>query len=363
LILHINTAKTWRGGEQQLLYLADGLAKQNIPQIIVGIPRSELEERSKHLHFEPVQIRGEWDLLSVYRIYKIIKKYNIKLVHAHTARAHTIGLFLKILKPDLILIVSRRVDFSIRKNLASKLKYFSSKNDMFLAVSGKIREILVNDGVDPEKVLTVYSGIDLSRFEKRVKIAQLKKEFQVEKGTILVGNVAALVDHKDQATLLKAFSLIPSQKKIKLFILGEGELESELKALANDLHISDRVVFTGFRKDIAEFLKFFDIFVLTSKEEGLGTAVLDAMANRLPVVATNAGGIPEMIEHEKGGFIANSKDSVRIAEYIEKLSSSPSLRKRFGKYNKENVSKFSIENTISKTIAVYSQFLGENFWK
>ncbi|MCB1177326.1 MAG: glycosyltransferase [Leptospiraceae bacterium] len=363
MILHINTAKTWRGGEQQLLYLAEGLHKRNIPQVVVGLPDSELQSRVGDIPFEPVNIKGEWDIFSAFKIIKLINKYNIKLIHTHTARAHTIGLFIKIFKPKLILVVSRRVDFSIKKNLGSKLKYYSPKNNIFLAVSGKIREILVEDGVDPEKVITVYSGINLKKFDAKVNIAKLKKEFNLSRNTIIVGNIAALVDHKDQKTLLKAFSLIPSLKNIKLFILGEGELEEELKALARDLHLGDRVIFTGFRKDVPEFLKLFDIFTLTSKEEGLGTTILDAMCNSLPIVATSAGGIGEMIDHEEGGYLAEPKDSVRIAEYIEKLASEKSLRTKFGKYNLKNVEKFSVENTILKTIDVYSNFLGNKFWE
>jgi len=361
MILHINTAETWRGGEQQLLYLTNGLEKRKIPQVIVGQPNSELEARTKHLKFIPIPIRGEWDIFCIPKILKIIDLYQIQLIHAHTARAHTIALFLKIFRPNLVLIVSRRVDFSTKKSWGSKWKYRSKKNNLFICVSNKIREVLIQEKVNPEKVITIHSGIDISRFTKKVNNSYLGKEFSIPPKTTILGNIAALVDHKDHKTLLKAISLIPSQKKLKLFIIGEGELEQELKELAQSLNLKERVIFTGFRTDIVEFLQFFHIFVLTSKEEGLGTTILDAMACGLPIIATNAGGISEMVEHEKGGYLATPKDSVEIAEYIDKLISNPSLQKKFGAYNKIAVQSFSIENTIEKTIQAYSLFLGENF--
>jgi glycosyltransferase involved in cell wall biosynthesis len=362
MILHINTAKTWRGGEQQLLYLANGLLQRGIPQVFVGQPNSELEARMGHLNFFGVPMRGEWDIFCIPKILQIIDKFSIRLIHTHTARAHTIGLFLKLFRPKTILIVSRRVDFSINKGLGSRWKYLSSKNDLFLGVSNKIREVLVSGGVSPEKVITVHSGIDLDRFVGKTKNGYLRKEFSIPPRTVILGNVAALVDHKDQKTLLKAISLIPATKKLKLFILGEGELEQELKKLVHDLQLEDRVIFTGFRRDIKEFLQFMHIFVLTSKEEGLGTAVLDAMANGLPVVATSAGGIGEMVDHDKGGYLASVGNAVEISECIEKLVSNSALRKRFGEYNLNLVKDFSVQKTIEKTIQAYSLFLGEKFY-
>jgi glycosyltransferase involved in cell wall biosynthesis len=350
---------TWRGGEQQSLYLASGLQKRNIPQAIIGQPGSELEKRAVNMLFFPVKMRGEWDIFCIRKILKILRQHPFQIIHAHTAKAHSIALIAKFFRPDLKLIVSRRVDFSVGNNFFSKIKYTTARNNMFLTVSNAIRNVLVKDGVDPEKVITVYSGIDLKRFNEKFASAKLKKEFNISPKTIILGNVAALVDHKDQATLLKSISLIPCKFKIKLLIIGEGELETKLKKLANDLNLNDRVLFTGFRKDIPELLAMMDIFIITSKEEGLGTSVLDAMASGLPVVSTRGGGLGEMIEHGQGGFLTAVKDSVRIAEFIEKLLIDKKLRESFGKFNLQSVKRFSIENTIEKTIEIY-KYLGLN---
>jgi L-malate glycosyltransferase len=364
MILHLNTADTWRGGERQTLYLADGLKAKKIPQIIVGQPNSELEKRSSENHkFIPHKMRGEWDLKSVLGLIDIIKDNNVRLLHAHTAKAHTIALLAKFIYPNFYLVVSRRVDFHIGNNIFSKKKYTSPLIDMFLTVSNKIKEILIEDGINPEKIITVYSGVDPKRFSKKKNISYLKKEFGITSKTIVLGNIAALVDHKDQETLIKAIALLPGNLKFKLLIVGEGELETKLKLLSSDLGLQDKIIFTGFRNDIPEILNLLDIFTMTSKEEGLGTSILDAMINQLPMVVTDGGGIPEMIEHKKGGFVAEVKNIIQIYEYLLELINNPALRKEFGMYNGKAVKRFFIDSTINKTIYAYSSLLGERFWE
>ncbi|MBK7055073.1 MAG: glycosyltransferase [Leptospiraceae bacterium] len=358
MILHLNNSRTWRGGEQQLYYLINGLAEKNIPQILIGQPGSELESRiGNKIPFFPIRMLGEYDLLAARKIVKIVKENNVKLIHTHTGAAHGLGLMTKVFLPQLKLVVSRRVDFHINKNPLSKQKYHSQKIDYFLTVSNRIKEVLIEDGVDPEKVVTVYSGIDLTKFAEPGDKKKLLQEFQLSKDTVIIGNVAALVDHKDHETLLRAVPRIQTEKNYIFFIVGAGELESKLKTLTKELGIEDKVIFTGFRNDIKDFYALFDIFTLTSKEEGLGTSVLDAMANKLPIVATNGGGIGEMLQDGKGSLLASVGDYTKLAEHYTRLIDNPTLRTEYGKKNKESVKAFSIENTIQKTILVYNSLL------
>jgi len=365
LILHINTAKTWRGGEQQLFYLAVGLRNKKISQIVVGQPGSELEKKCKDegLPFEPVKILAELDIFAAKKIGKIVEKHNVRLIHTHTAKAHTIGLLVKRNFPELKLVVSRRVDFHVSHNWFSKKKYLSPANDLFVCVSKKIKEVLLMDGLPNEKVVTIHSGIDLARFKKKKNSSALVKEFHIDKDTVVIGNIAALVDHKDQRTLLKAIAKIQTEKKYKFFIVGDGELKQDLAKLAKNLNIEDKVVFTGFRTEVLEFLNLFDIFTLTSKEEGLGTSVLDAMASGLPVIATLGGGIGEMLVSEKGALVAEVGDSDALAIHYKSLIEDKEKRIRFGQFNKEYVKKFSIEETIRKTIQVYYSMLSKNLYE
>ncbi|MEM7181042.1 MAG: glycosyltransferase family 4 protein [Spirochaetota bacterium] len=358
MILHINTEKTWRGGEQQLLYLLKGLQQANQQQIIIGQPNSELEKRAAGIApYFPIKMMGELDPFCIRKVSQIIRTEKVKIIHAHTAKAHSIALRAKYKNPYTKLIVSRRVDFPIKKNFLSKRKYFSDKIDAFLCVSDNVRSILIKDGVNSQKTITVRSGVDTKRFVNIKEKTAFRQEFQLSDETIMIGNVAALVDHKDQKTLLNAIAKIQTEKKFVFLIIGDGKLKSELQQLASDLNINDKVLFLGFRKDIPELLKFIDIFTLTSKEEGLGTSVLDAMASGLPTVVTNGGGIGEMIVHEKGGLISNVGDSDSLAKDFTTLIESEELRKQYGAFNLQHVQNFSVEETVKQTIAVYESLL------
>ncbi len=364
MILHIDTETGWRGGERQLFLLAEGLKKRKIPQLILCRPGSALELRAKEVGLPTVTLplKGEWDLGSVKSLRQLIMERGIKLIHTHTAKAHSIAWMAKAKIPGVKLVVSRRVDFRIRKNWFSKRKYISDRVDLFLAVSNKIREILVGDGIDPAKVVTVYSGIDLGVSKKQTDSSFLRKEFKIAKDELVIGNIAALVDHKDQTTLLNALSLIHTDKKFKVLIVGEGELRKHLENLAAEKNLLDKVIFTGFREDVPELLSLFDIFTLTSKEEGLGTSVLDAMAAGLPIVATKGGGIAEMLTEDKGALISSVGDANSLSHSFKKLLEDPKLRKSMGTFNKESVKRFSIKNTLKKTELAYYSLLGENLY-
>ena len=333
--------------------------------MVAGQPGSELEKKcsENEIEFFPVRILAEIDFLAVFKLRKFLRENPVKLIHVHTAKAHSIALLVKLKFRDVKLFVSRRVDFHINRNYFSKLKYFSEKNDLFLTVSRRITEVLIEDGIDPEKIVTIHSGIDLSKFKKKLSTSHLRKEFEIDPKSILIGNVAALVDHKDQETLLRSIAAIQTDIMFRIFILGEGELESKLKKLARSLEIEDKVTFTGFRNDVTAFLNLFHIFTLTSKEEGLGTAVLDAMACGLPVIATRGGGIVEMLTDKKGALLADVKDFSALAVHFKTLIESENTRSEYGAFNLEYVKRFSIDETIRKTTQAYYSHLGKGLYE
>lgn len=364
MILHINTSREWRGGEQQLYYLVQGLTTFKIPQMIVGQPGSPLETKCKENGYEfvPIEMRGEWDRKAYKNIRSLCISKNVKLIHTHTAHAHTLALLAKRNHLNIPLIVSRRVDFKPKSSFFSRWKYQHPANDYYLPVSQKIKEVMMESKIAPERIITVYSGIDLKRFSKSVPHEYLKEEFHIPKKCIVIGNVAALVDHKDQETLLNAIAKMRTGADFRLMIVGDGKLENKLKTQAEQLGITEKVIFTGYRKDIPALLSLFNIFTLTSKEEGLGTSVLDAMASGLPIVATNGGGIGEMLDHNEGAYVCSVGDAENIALGLDKLVGSEELRTKFGIFNKTSVKRFSVTKTVEKTKLIYYSFLGDTLY-
>ncbi|MCE9598171.1 MAG: glycosyltransferase family 4 protein [Spirochaetia bacterium] len=374
-VLHLNAARTWRGGEQQTLYLAQGLARLGIHQAIVGRPGSALEDRATRagIEFIAIAVGSELDVISAKQIARLAQERGFKILHAHTAHMHSIGLLARMMNPNVSLVVTRRVDFHVRG--LSILKYKNRWVDRFIAISNNVRNILIEDGVPESKISLAFSGIDLSRYRKPDGGSAIRREFNLGR-KLVIGNVGALVDHKDQRTLIRAYGLLPDTgKSIKLgkksfrmpetvlMLVGDGDREAEYKTLAASIPgIADpksgkRIIFTGFRSDVMSFFATFDILGMSSKEEGLGTSVLEAMASGLPVAATDGGGLPEMIDSKRGGFVTPVGNFEALAESLKMLVLDGAMRRRFAAYNKKRVKDFSVERTVKDTLKVYREIL------
>ena len=343
--------------------LVEYLRGEGVEQLVVCQPGSELERKCREagLPFHPLRVLGEADMGAVLKLRALARKTEADILHTHTGCAHSIGLWLKVFRLNIKLVVSRRVDFHAGRNPLSAWKV-----DAYLAISENVKRVLVSDGVAHERIHVAYSGIDLDRFARLPECDYLRNEFGLGRRELTLGNVAALVDHKDQRTLVLAAGLLPEPGELyegrefpswRLFIVGDGELEGELKALARKNGLVERLVFTGRRRDIPAFLNLFDVFVMSSKEEGLGTSVLDAMACSLPVAATRAGGLPEMLDHEKGALLSPPGDFESLARSMASLLASPRLRGEFGEYNRARVRQFDRKNTGRHTVRLYKLLL------
>ncbi|MCB1172842.1 MAG: glycosyltransferase family 4 protein [Leptospiraceae bacterium] len=371
-IIHLNTARDWRGGERQVYNLLLGLQQNTqIEQMLIARTDSELARRARAegIRVQELPLRGEWDYPSVRALRQSITEFQAAIVHAHTAKAHSLALWAcHQHKSPPALIVSRRVDFPIKRNWLSRKKYFDPLVSRYIAISENIKNILLSDGINADKIDVVHSGIDLSRWAMKRSPARLQSELRLHPDVLVIGNVAALVGHKDQHTLIRTLAVLNQISKAnpgdlpawRCFILGQGELENELTKAARELKLlypEGPLQFLGFRPEIEEYYALFDIFVLSSREEGLGTAVLDAMAAGLPVAATAAGGIPEMILPEKGGLLAPIANAEALAHHLARLLKDDDLRRKMGQFNRKHVLRFSHENTCLGNLAVYQNVI------
>ncbi|MEA2109699.1 MAG: glycosyltransferase family 4 protein, partial [Pseudomonadota bacterium] len=360
-ILHINTEKTWRGGEQQLLYLICGLKKRNITSHLVCQPASPLEEKARAEKIEtfPVAMRSEIDLRAAYKIRKLINRYHYDIIHSHTSHAHTIAFFAA-LGSKTRLLVSRRVDLSIFRHSFLRLSSIKYRlmADHYIAISKKIKDVMVADGIPGQHISVAHSGIDLERFATTPP-DHLIQEFNLSKDDPIIVNIAHLAWVKGQTHLIKAIpQVLVRVPNARFFIVGGGELLAELQALASSLDIDRNLTFTGFRDDVGAFYQLADIVVMSSIQEGLGTAVIDALALAKPVVASNAGGIPEIIENGVTGTLVPPADPQALAEGIIAYLANPERARQIGLQGQQKVRKnFSVDHMVEKNIDVYRQLL------
>jgi glycosyltransferase involved in cell wall biosynthesis len=173
----------------------------------------------------------------------------------------------------------------------------------------------------------------------------------------VVGNVAALTGHKDHATLVEAMALLrPRVPEARLVVAGEGELRPALEALVRDRGLGDRVAFAGFRHDLDVLLPAFSVFCLSSRLEGLGTSLLDAMAFGLPVVATAAGGIPEAVEDGVTGRVVPTRDPAALADALADVLGDAGRRRAFGDEGRRRfLERFTADHMVAETLAVLGE--------
>jgi L-malate glycosyltransferase len=356
--LHIDTARTWRGGQNQVLVTVLGLRSLGYRTMLVTHPDGELRQRAKEgLDLIPLAPRTEMDLSAAWRLSRLLKQLKPDIVHAHDPHGVAmagLGLSMstQLSKPPLI--ASRRVDFHIRGGRMSRWKY--RQVDCFICASDAIRRMLVADGVPEARAVTVHEGIDLGRVD-RAPPANLHEDLFLPHGAPLVGNVAALVPHKGQRHLIEAAALVVRQVPDARFVIaGEGELRPALERAIRDHRLEKHVLLAGFRPDVLSMHKAFDIFVMSSVTEGLGTSLLDAMAAGKPVVATSTGGIPEVVLDGVTGLLVAPRDHQAMAAAIVRLLKNPSLRQRMGEAGAARArEKFSADRMLEQTVRVYQR--------
>jgi glycosyltransferase involved in cell wall biosynthesis len=360
--LHIDTARTWRGGQNQVLTTLMGLRSLGHRTMLVAHSEGELRQRAAEgLDLVPLAPKTEMDLTAAWRLSRILKQLKPDVIHAHDPHgvamaALALSMSTQVAKPPLV--AARRVDFHLRGNSLSRWKY--RQVDCFICASEAIRQMLIGNGIPTSRAVTVHEGIDIERIE-RAEPAKLHEEFWLPHHAPIVGNVAALVPHKGQRHLIDAAkTVLPHVPDARFIIAGEGELRPALERQIKDLHLEKHVLLAGFRPDVLSLHKAFDIFVLSSVTEGLGTSLLDAMAAGKPIVATRAGGIPEVVADGETGILVAPRDHDAMAEAIVRLLKDDTLRRQMGDAGRARArSLFSAERMVQATLNVYQQVARE----
>ena len=357
-LFQIDAGREWRGGQRQSFFLAKELKRNGYSFRFVVQPGSPLHQKAadEGLPVLPLNIRSEADAMAVLRLSLAMKRKKCRLVNFHDAHSVAVGSAAASLAKVPIRVISRRVDFPLKKNVLSRRKY-TQKIDSIIAVSEGVKNVLVEGGIDKSLVHVIPDGIDFAPYENKSSQDYLRQELSFAPDDFLVGIVAQLTDDKGHKYLIKASQYLKEHTpKIKIVIVGEGPMQLRLNKQVKEIQGEDMVFFLGFREDIPQILNSLDVFVLSSDHEGLGSIIMDAMACHLPVVATRVGGIPEVVDHQKTGLLVPPRRPKSLANAILKVYEDKELAQRLGRQGYENVhEKFSAESMALKAIDLYEK--------
>jgi glycosyltransferase involved in cell wall biosynthesis len=303
----------------------------------------------------PLAPLSEVDPRAVARLRGVIRREGVQIVHAHTGHAVSLAALATLRSPARV-VVTRRVDFPLRRSWGTRWKY--GRADAVIGVCRTAAESVRRLGIDPARVHVVHSGVDLGR---RIEPAgrEALEALGVPAGAPLVVQVAALVDHKDPLTFVRAMAVarerVPAAHAL---LVGEGGMRPAVEAELDALGLRGVVHLTGYRTDADALIAAADVVTLSSTAEGIAGVLIDAISLGKPVAATRTGGVPEVIVDRECGLLVPVGDAKALGEAIARLLTDRALARRLGEAGLARAPEFSIERTVERTIAVYRRLLG-----
>ncbi|MBI4377008.1 MAG: glycosyltransferase [Elusimicrobia bacterium] len=374
-IIHINGESGLRGGERQLLYLACALRRKGHRNVLAARAGSDISRQARSLGFETWELpfRGEWDLSTALTLRWRARGRGRTILHAHTGHGASMAAIAGAFGACPT-VLHRRVDFPLSGSMSARWKYGSA--GAVVAVSGAIKELLVAQGLAQEKVWVVPDGIPVDaeecswvgtergRFsppspaERTAFRDAISAEFNIPKRAAWVGNLAALVPHKDHDTLIAAAVIVLLKRPDTAFLIaGEGPEHGRLLEQIRRLGLLGRVFLLGRLPEPIPLLKSLDLFALSSWGEGMGSVLLEAAACGVPIAATTAGGIPEVIEHERSGLLASPRQPEALAANIVRLAEDPGLARRLAAAARADLGRFSLSRMAEAVENIYGELV------
>jgi glycosyltransferase involved in cell wall biosynthesis len=346
-ILHIDMGKAWRGGQRQVYLLARAQRDAGHEPIVVAPPDSLLLRRARGagLAVSAVGAAGDWDLRAAGRVAQRLKTWRADLVHAHDARSHAIALAALVGRRRIPLIVTRRVAFVPR----GRIKY-GSRVARFIAISNAVRDALITGGVDSARIDVVHSGVP-------APVVNSPRNWRRECGwpdeTVMCGVVGAMTVEKGIGLLDSIARQLPDELRERVRLVLLGGASAGMTTIGGIAAIR-----AGFVDEVHRAMAGLDVLWHPATSEGLGTAVIDAMALGVPPVAFSVGGLPELIIDRECGLLVPPGDVTAFAEAAALLVRDKELRNRLGTAGPPRASKFSVEQMAEGTAKTYATVLG-----
>ena len=356
-ILHIETGRHLYGGALQVLFLLRGLAETGCRNSLVCSSGSAIASAAgscSQLHAIPVL--GDLDPTFMLRLRGIIAAGRPNLVHVHSRRGADLWGALAARSRGVPALITRRVD-NPENLLLARLKY--RLFDRIITISEAIRQVLLSEGVPAEKITCVPSAVDHRRYATSCDREWFLKEFGLQPTDRTIGMIAQFIPRKGHRFLIAAApGILARCPEARFLLFGKGPLEEELHQQCKHNRIAERVIFAGFRDDLERILPCLDVVVHPATMEGLGVSLLQAAAAGVPIVATHAGGIPEVVKDGYNGFLIDPKDTIQFVRSVIVLLSESQLAKLFGNRGRRMVIKnFSIDAMVSGYLRIYQELV------
>lgn len=367
-ILYSCLSQSWGGLEMRTIQGAEQLLNKNLYVDILCYPGSKinLDAQKKKINCITIKASGYFHPLQVVNLAGLLKKNSYSLIHTQFSKDLWVLVpALKYINSDIPLILTKRMESSIvKKDVLHKLLY--RRVNLILAISNVIKQNVIQTCPVPEdKVIIHYNGVDLKKYNpEKTERNRIRNEFDIKDDEIVIGMLSRITYGKGYEEFLKAAGILNKEfSNLKFLLAGdsssdEKNYEQKIKNFAEELSVSEKVIFTGFRDDTPDLLSAMDIFAFPSHAESFGNALIEAMAMEKPSVATNSHGVLDIINDGITGFLFNKKDEKDFAGKLRLLINSAGKRIEIGTAARNHVLKnFDIEKQTEKLIDLYRKLI------
>ena len=357
-IMHIEAGRYLYGGARQVCYLIEGLGAEGFENLLVCARGSEIAGAARGATVVELPMGGDLDMFWAGPLRKLIEAHAPDIVHVHSRRGADLVAGRCARRACVPAVLTRRVD-NREPAWWARLKY--RPYSVVAAISSAVESELVDRvGLDPARVVRIASAVDSGRYRpESTARARLAEAFGIPTAAIVVGVVAQLIPRKGHALLLDCMpEVIARHPEVRLLCFGRGPRERVLSRQVAERGLGNHVQLAGFRDDLAGLMPGLDLLVHPALREGLGVAVLEAMCAGVAVVASDAGGIPDIIEHEGSGLLFAAGDPHALCGGVLRMLGDEALRLRLARAGRKRVNaRFSVRRMSRRYAEVYNRVL------
>ncbi len=368
-ILHLTTDSKIAGAERLLIGIAKEYDKTKFELYFCVLKKhGDLNKEIEKLGLKTFSLDCKSFLdapKAVLSIIFILKKYRINILHTHLFHAGILGHFAALFVPKALVLMTRH--YSNYTHLYGTAfqrlldRWSLRVTKYIIAVSyGVLKALTQLEVADPKKILVIHNGIDLNQFNLSSDVGmKIRDELKIRKDFKIIGAIGTLHPRKGHEYFVRAANIVClNRKDVKFIIIGDGIAEKKLLELRDSFGLREEIIFTGYRKDAPYLLSMMDILVQPSLEEGFGLTIIEAMVLSKAVIATNVGGIPEIVEDKISGLLVPEKSPEAIAQAVNYLLDNPDKIRRLGINAKLRVfDKFSLSSMVKRYELVYEDLI------
>lgn len=300
-------------------------------------------------------MRGSHQYGAFWKLAHFLRCNRIDVVHCHDSRGHQIACFAARLAGTPAIVRTKHNTLPLR-NLGSRIIY-GPLTSRLISVSNAVKNVLVESGIPEDHITTVYNYVDAEKFRPQEPPPQLRHSLQIPQGAAVVGTVGRLHHSKGIEDLIRAVPLV-AEKHPEVRFLLVGSRSDQWQPLVRELSAQQYCLFPGRVSNVPDYLGLMDVAVFPTRREAFGLSILEAMATGRVVVASEVGGVPEIVTHERSGLLVEPRRPDRLAEAVLRLLGEPDLRQRLGTAAHRTARTFTREKSIASTERVYRMALG-----